>query len=162
MKKKNIVTCFLLLLSGCCPVFAQTVSDYAAFTKKWEGYSAMAYRDNGGRSIGYGHHIQPHEKIPSVICREKAEKLLKEDIRKAIVHARENVKTFDRQPTEVKKIIVDMAYQNGKAGQKKFEKTIDALNRFDYITASKEMKDSRWYDQSGQRSRNHVREIAGQ
>lgn len=45
-----------------------------------EGYSAGAYRDADGWSIGYGHYIQPWENFDSGVTREQAEALLIGDV----------------------------------------------------------------------------------
>jgi GH24 family phage-related lysozyme (muramidase) len=51
--------------------------------KKLEGFSAKAYVDATGHSIGYGHFIRPDEKylLQKSITQEEAETLLYEDIK---------------------------------------------------------------------------------
>lgn len=52
--------------------------------KGFEGLSLTPYVDANGKSIGYGHHIQSYEKIPSIITEEYAEVLLRIDFEYAI------------------------------------------------------------------------------
>jgi lysozyme len=50
--------------------------------KRIEGYSATAYKDAGGHSIGYGHYIQKGEEalLGHTLTDEESEKLLTKDI----------------------------------------------------------------------------------
>ncbi len=66
--------------------------------------------------------------------------------------ARFCVKNYDSHPQEVKNIIAEMAFNCGATGFKRFKKTIKALEAQDYRTAADEMKDSKWYKQTGNRA----------
>ena len=51
-----------------------------------------------------------------------------------------------------KKVIIDMVFNLGLNGFLQFQKTIKALQTGDYLTASKEMLDSKWANQVGSRA----------
>jgi GH24 family phage-related lysozyme (muramidase) len=63
----------------------------ARFTAKNEGFSATQYDDAGGKSIGYGHHLQPGEKLTHV-DRQQALALLAQDMAKAATAVKTAVK----------------------------------------------------------------------
>jgi lysozyme len=63
----------------------------ARFTAKNEGFSATQYDDAGGKSIGYGHHLQPGEKLTHV-GRQQALALLAQDMAKAATAVKTAVK----------------------------------------------------------------------
>jgi len=52
--------------------------------------------------------------------------------------------------------LIDMLFNIGLTRFRTFEKMLHALDRYDFETAAKEMKDSRWYHQVGTRSRRLV------
>jgi GH24 family phage-related lysozyme (muramidase) len=79
--------------------------------------------------------------------------LYRNDIAKSIANARKTLSNFDQQPTQVKTIVVDMIYNMGETRLRKFKKFLQALTVFDFSTAADEMKDSKWYNQVGERSR---------
>jgi lysozyme len=58
------------------------------------------------------------------------------------------------------KIIVDMCFNLGLAGLKKFRKMIGHLEAGAYSNAAEEMKDSKWYWEAGNRSRRLVKMMA--
>jgi lysozyme len=51
-----------------------------------------------------------------------------------------------------KKVIIDMVFNLGLNGFLQFQKMIKALQTGDYLTASKEMLDSKWANQVGSRA----------
>jgi lysozyme len=75
--------------------------------------------------------------------------LFQHDLNAAIQAAERSVHNFDIHPNEVQTAIVDMVYNLGEGGFRKFADTIAALeaNPPDYCTAAEEMKDSKWAKQ---------------
>lgn len=55
---------------------------------------------------------------------------------------------YNNLPGEVKSVIIEMGYQLGLAGLKKFHNMVAALERRDYATAADEMLDSLWARQT--------------
>lgn len=138
----------------------QTLQQYGQFIEKWEGRENKPYKDTTGNlTVGVGHKVTDTEVVKSHYTDSEINKLLRDDTRKAIQAAKTTVKNFDQQPTKVKLILVDMAYNLGPTGLRKFEKAIDAIEKQDYDKASQELKDSKWYGQTGKRARNHVEKI---
>lgn len=65
---------------------------------------------------------------------------------------------FDDMPFEVKAILHDMHYNLGN-GLGDFVKMNAAFNSGDYKTAAREMKDSKYYNQTGNRPKRHIRTL---
>lgn len=66
---------------------------------------------------------------------------------------------YDRQPDQVKIVVINMAYNLGYNRLNKFIKFRDALINNNYDRAAEEMIDSRWYHQVGNRSKELVHRI---
>jgi lysozyme len=50
-------------------------------------------------------------------------------------------------------VIIEMCFQLGKTGVSKFKKMFAALQTEDYTTASEEMLDSKWFEQTPVRAK---------
>ncbi|MEA2061032.1 MAG: glycoside hydrolase family protein [Thermodesulfobacteriota bacterium] len=59
---------------------------------------------------------------------------------------------FDKLPEPAQRVLVDMRFNLGFKGFRKFKKMIKAVRQQDFTTAAKEMKDSLWYTQVGKRA----------
>ena len=148
----------ILLLAG--NVQAQTINDYMAFTKPFEGKRHFVYKDSrGNKTIGIGHKLTKGENF-FFLSNAQIENLFRQDMSRAISSAKKCVKSFDSLPHDVKLIVVDCVFNNGEAGFAKFRKTISALNTHDFIQAGEELKNSLWYKQTGRRAKNHVAKIS--
>ena len=64
---------------------------------------------------------------------------------------------FGRLDPVRRKVVLDMRFNLGPGGFRGFRKMIAALTRGDYEEAAKEMKDSKWYWEVGNRSRRLVK-----
>lgn len=148
-----MIKALLLLLA--LPASAMTLDDCGRFIETWEGRSLTPYRDPDGKGwvVGVGHYSS---KKPSALSHEQVKNLLRKDTAQALASAKRLVKTFDRQPDAVKQILVDMTFNLGEEGFGRFTNTIKACNSFDYKTMAVEMRDSKWYHQTGRRAKNHV------
>jgi len=60
---------------------------------------------------------------------------------------------FDLLPESAQRVLVDMRFNLGYQGFRKFKKMIKAVKQQDFHTAAREMKDSRWYHQVGERAK---------
>lgn len=60
-----------------------------------------------------------------------------------------------RQPSDVRLILTDMVYNLGLTGLWNFKKMLKALKTKDYSLAAEELKDSRYYGQTGRRAEHH-------
>ena len=54
----------------------------------------------------------------------------------------------DTQQATVQGVLIEMCFQLGQAGVGKFKKMFKALAECEFSEAAKQMKDSRWYDQT--------------
>lgn len=112
-----------------------------------EAFSAKPYQDiNGIWTIGYGWNL---ESTP--ISTEAARFILREHILESIANA-ERYQFFHNLTPNRKRVIVNMIFNLGRAGFRRFIKTIKYLDRGDYQSASVEMLDSLWARQVGRRA----------
>jgi len=81
--------------------------------KRLEGFSATAYKDAGGHSIGYGHYIQKGEEalLGHTLTNEEGEKLLSKDIESHQV----GIKKWLKKPASDLKMaaLTSLAYNTG-------------------------------------------------
>lgn len=152
-------------------------SDQASpFIAQWEGKSPYSYPDGNSKSVGYGFYLgnpTARKDLENVganfdnvlsgrqpLNDKQMQQLLKLSTERAIKDAVSAVKDLSSHPEEVQLVIIDMAYNLGGPRLSNFTKMIDALNKRDYQRAAEEMKNSRWFNQVGQRSQHHVNLIS--
>jgi lysozyme len=143
------------------------------FTAKHEGFREKAYLDTKGiPTIGYGTNLKEVGNLTKLrqmgydpkkllnktqtIKESDAKQLLESGLMLAISHARTYLPNFDSQPLTVKVILTDMAYNLGPNRLAKFEDFKAALLKNNYNQAKREMIDSAWFKQVGNRSRKLV------
>lgn len=123
-----------------------------ASVKRHEGYSRLPYLCTAGRvTIGFGRNIDAHPVDEATMARwedqgcmvDEAEALLADDIGSALDVAA-GWPWFDGLPDDGQRILVEMVYQLGAAGVRKFRRMIAALEVADYAEAAREMRDSKW------------------
>ena len=79
---------------------------------------------------------------------------MKNDIETAISDAKNYVgENWNELDPKAREVIIDMAYNLGGPRLNKFKKLKEALKKQDYQTAADEMKDSKWYYDVGNRSK---------
>ena len=109
--------------------------------KESEGFVGTEYRDSLGiPTLGYG------TKLP--LSEDEAELILKARLNKKINELLDKKPIILRLPQEKQEVLFEMAYQLGTNGLLKFKRMWAALENFDYIEASTEMLDSKWYIQT--------------
>lgn len=80
--------------------------------------------------------------------------LLAEDVKTAQGDARKYIgEDYDKLPKNVRLVLTDMAFNLGYTRLSEFKKLKGALKSRDYERAAKEMENSKWYKQTGKRSR---------
>tara|TARA_R100000935_G_scaffold7425_1_gene15702 strand:+ start:686 stop:1120 length:435 start_codon:yes stop_codon:yes gene_type:complete len=122
--------------------------------KENEGFSQERYDDHlGFATIGYGHLITKDDDFEPGIKYPKPQlvALFKEDLAKAEKSAEDLIGHIPELHIVARDCIIEMVYQLGKNGVRKFTKTLLALEERDYKTASFEMLDSRWHSQTPER-----------
>lgn len=141
-----------------------------AFIKSNEGYSQKVYKDPAGNlAIGIGFNLDRpfapqllkqlgmnYKSIRNgkkILTDEEIRKLFQYDYNLAVNNAKQFIVNFDQLPTNVKLVIVDMAYNMGLSRLSKFTRFKNALENNDYKTAAEEMTNSNWYTQVKSRAK---------
>lgn len=142
--------------------------------KRHEGIRNKVYLDTENNpTIGVGFNLNrkdAKQKIESLganyddilngkesLNNNQIETLFRQDLFVAVNDAKSFLPNFDTQPKEIKMVIVNMAFNLGYTRLNKFEKFRQALMDRDYNKATKEMVDSKWYNQVGNRSKELVK-----
>lgn len=154
------------------PVVArrELVDEAMEMIEYFEGRRQTAYTDSqGNRTIGVGFNLNRQgaaadlaRVLPGVsrdalasrrarLSDPQIDALLRHDTLRAIDNARRQIGNFDSLPRDVQLVLVDLCYNLG--GLAKWRDLRDAVERRDFTAAASEMKDSRWYSQTGKRAR---------
>lgn len=142
------------------------------FIARHEGRRKKAYRDSRGIwTVGIGYNLeQPGAENllkmvganHSAVCKgkelseEQIDKLFGYTFAVASNNAKGTIKDFDSLPEKIQMVVIDMVFQLGLGGFKKFKLLINALNHRDFETAAAEMVDSEWYKQTPARAHENV------
>ncbi len=115
-----------------------------ALIKRHEGYRDRVYKDTVGiLTVGWGHALQAGSPIPAAA----SEALFADDYRKAKL-ALAGLVADGLVPADLcearRAVLVNMAFNLGVAGLRKFGRTLEAIRRGDFVAASEAMKDSLW------------------
>lgn len=146
--------------------FIPDVKNYE--TKKFEGFSPKIYKDTAGkRTIGYGFNIDDPA-IKSVISpdiiegkreisQQEADNVFDTLYSRAKTDAIKFIgkDTFDVLPPKIQETLTDMSYNLGYNRLSTFKKFKSALKEGDMRKAAEELKDSKWFDQVGDRAKSH-------
>lgn len=125
--------------------------------KEHEGLELKPYRCTEGKlTIGFGRNLEDNG-----ITYEEAEFLLIRDLQKIQNTLRKYI-DYDKYPSHVQEVLLEMAYQIGINGLRMFKKTIALLNQGNYIEASKEMLNSKWARQTPKRAQTLSRKMRGE
>ena len=121
-----------------------------------EGFRNKIYTDTEGfDTIGWGHKVVHTD--PFVPGKEYTEEELQEvfdkDLGKAVNQAKQLMTehSIDSLPEKAEHVITEMCFQLGKYGVAKFKNMWKCLQEGNFIGASYEMLDSRWYKQTPNR-----------
>lgn len=123
--------------------------------KEHEGFRDTVYYDHlGFATVGWGHLVTSEDRFTSGVTYPEAilEEVFEEDFAKAKEGADELCKDLSINYI-ARGVIIEMCFQLGKTGVSKFKKMFEALQQQDYITASEEMLDSKWSEQTPQRAK---------
>ena len=112
-----------------------------------EGFCGTVYQCTAGaNTIGYGRNLDQNP-----ITQAEAEYLLDNDLKK-IARQAQKFAFYQTLSTERRGVIINMIYNLGITRFNKFSKMISALFIEDYEKAAKEMLDSKWARQVGDRA----------
>ena len=125
--------------------------------KKHEGYRNKVYLDTlGKRTVGVGHLcVEDFWEDDKEYEEPFLMEILQKDLQEAIRGAKElmdehGCADIDERAEE---IIIEMVFQLGRTGVKKFRNMWKALSEQNYIGASYEMLDSKWAKQTPNRAK---------
>lgn len=125
-----------------------------------EGEKLKAYRDSKGiPTIGIGHNIQAHGGgslgrslgMGSTITAAESRQLFDEDIGR-VKNQVTSIEGFDGMSPAQQYVVINLAFNMGIAGLKKFKCTLGALARGDSQAAAAGLQKSAWYGQVGSRA----------
>ena len=133
--------------------------------KESEGFSAVPYYCPSNRlTQGYGRNLEVHplseeEKAELAsygsVSEEVAERWALKELISCEMKLSQNIIYSKLSPTR-KAVLLDMCFNIGFSGLMKFKKMWFALGNRDFAEASRQMKDSNWYVQVGNRSKRNV------
>lgn len=147
-------------------------------TKQFEGFRGTPYTDPAKTKdpipvIGYGFRLD-NPNIRKMIPRDvlsgerpldvkEADQIFPVLYKQAVNDAIDYVgrDNFDKLDQDTKDNLVDMSYQLGSSKLNGFVEMRKALINNDKSKIADEMKNSRWYEQSGRRGRHHVETMKG-
>jgi lysozyme len=116
--------------------------------KRHEGLRLKPYRCTANKlTIGYGRNIDDVG-----ISEAEAEVLLSNDLARCANEVAKHVESFGKLNEARQSVLVNMCFNLGIAGLLKFNKFIAAVNDGLFELASKEMLDSQWAKQVGNRA----------
>lgn len=123
--------------------------------KKHEGKNNRLYRDAEGIcTIGYGHNLESSE-----LRDEAIELILQHDVEAAEQAVRSALPYFDELSALRRETLVEMAFNLGLSRLLGFRKMLAALQIRNYAAAAREMLDSKWARQVGERARTLARQM---
>ena len=110
---------------------------------KHEGYEPRVYKcTNGYDTIGYGFAIKD-----LYMDKEGADLILDQKIREMlnrILGDKDWGNWFPEKPQKIQEVLINMIFQIGFSGVKKFRKTIQYIKDDNFLMAGEEMLDSKW------------------
>jgi len=122
---------------------------------KHEGCKTTVYLCTEGiPTVGIGHALYGFEELAvgDEVSMEQVLEWFKEDCDEALTDCRALFLNFDSLPDQVKRVLVNMAFNLGRSRLGKFKNMVTAVNEGNWNKAADEMVDSRWYNQVGNRS----------
>jgi len=113
-----------------------------------EGLRLKPYHCPAGKlTIGIGRNLEDKG-----ITEKEALMLLENDIQECLEDLKTIFNKFDMLPESAQSVLVDMRFNLGHEGFRKFKNMIKAGKQQNFHSAAREMKDSLWYQQVGKRA----------
>jgi GH24 family phage-related lysozyme (muramidase) len=146
------------------------LKDASTMIERHEGYEDKVYPDSRDvPTIGIGFNLYSYDARKRIeafglnfdnilagkasLTDKQIRHLFKQDVKTARNDAEKFLPNFDKQPNEIKIVLIDMSFNLGYNRLMQFVKFRQALIDRDYVKAAWEMVDSRWYRQVGNRSK---------
>ena len=131
--------------------------------KKHEGYRNKVYLDTlGKRTVGVGHLcVEDFWEDDKEYEESFLMEILQKDLQEAIRGAKELMEEHGCADIDerAEEIIIEMVFQLGRTGGKKFRNMWKALAEQNYIGASFEMLDSKWAKQTPNRAKDMAEQM---
>ena len=134
--------------------------------KRDEGCVNAVYLDHLNLpTCGIGHLITEWDEeygkpVGTEISEERVNALFKEDIKVTLDECKILYENFDDLPEEAQLILANMMFNMGRPRLSKFKKMNKAIADEDWIEASLQMEDSKWYRQVTNRAKRLVERMA--
>ena len=118
-----------------------------------EGVKYEIYLDHLGLpTCGIGHLIQSTDpehglEVGTKVDEERVNELFDQDVEVTTNECRLLYNNFDDLPEEVQRIIANMMFNLGRPRLSRFLKMKQHVDNRDFVSASEEMKNSKWYRQ---------------
>lgn len=133
---------------------SQVVNSIIDFTAKSEGFSSTPYICPAGyRTIGYGRNLDTNPLDIDEISEDDAYSLLEEDLEEVYDQLNRKFSWFSSCELYIQAVLLDMTFNMGISGISKFKDMLAACKTNDVDKMIAEMKDSKWYEQVGNRSK---------
>ena len=108
-----------------------------------EGFESRVYKcTNGYATIGYGFAIKDlvmNREVAALILDGKINNIIK-----SIGNHDDWSEWFFEKPKAIQEVLINMIFQIGFSGVRKFRKTIQYIKDDNFLKASEEMLDSKW------------------
>jgi GH24 family phage-related lysozyme (muramidase) len=158
------------------PSQAVSIEDHMAFIAPHEGRRNRAYDDSRGiRTVGIGLNLEKPEsrqRLRAVgadydavfsgqqaLTDQQVDALFRDDVEHHYQIALRQIPGLETMPRNIQLAMVDMVFNLGSL--REFPKLRQALAARNWQKAADEMEDSRWFKQTGNRSRQLVRLVRG-
>ena len=137
--------------------------------KEAEGFEPLPYHCTAGKlTQGYGRNLEVHplsvEEMKELnadgsVSEHIAEKWAIHELLDCEIKLMSNIIYKNQSPVR-KAVLLDMCFNIGYTGLMKFKKMWFALGNKDYPEASRQAKDSAWFEQVGTRGKRNVKIMA--
>lgn len=162
MKLRTALLFVLSPLAGAAEPSRTAVETYGPYVSQNEGFRLTPYHcTEGYYTVGVGHRLRTHEAIRPYTAAEVAE-FFQRDLLVAVEDAHVLVPNFDEQPASVRRVLVDMAFQLGRPGLKKFSGFLHKVQYRRYQSAQQEIMFSKYYDQCPKRAERNIAQLSEQ
>ena len=133
-------------------------------TKQFEGLRLKRYTDSRGyATIGYGHNLEGGndanlgqlglDSNVEYLTQQQADKLFNLDYSDAEDSAKTIFPNLEDYPDLVQAVLTDLVFNMGLHTFKSFMRTIEAFKEGDWHKAADDLKQSDWYEETGDRAK---------
>jgi GH24 family phage-related lysozyme (muramidase) len=150
MFSKNLLLLASIFVGG-IPSLASTADETTIFVSliSFEGFRLTPYKEKGcsSWSVGIGHNLTAHKQRIKEYTQKEVMEFFHEDYLEALSTARRLVRDFDNLPEPAQIVVIQLIWSVGPTGFYKFKKFRMALNNKSWVTARKELLNSKWAGQ---------------